>query len=55
MERRIVEITISDGGNVDFTVYNDEIKKLNEDQFKKVIKSLIAAKSSVSLAKEMVK
>lgn len=53
MDRRIVEITINDSGNIEFSVYNDEIKKLNESQFAKVIKTLTQLKTTVSMAREI--
>lgn len=53
MDRRVVEITINDTGNIEFSVYNDEIKKLNESQFAKVIKVLTQLKSTVSMAREL--
>lgn len=55
MDRRVVEITINDSGNIEFSVYNDEIKKLNEPQFAKVIKTLTQLKTTVSIAREITK
>lgn len=55
MDRRVVEITINDSGNIEFSVYNDEIKKLNEPQFAKVIKTLTQLKTTVSMAREITK
>ena len=40
MDRRVVEITINDTGNIEFSVFNNEIKGLNESQFSKVINTL---------------
>lgn len=55
MDRRVVEITINDTGNIEFSVFNNEIKGLNESQFSKVIKTLTQLKTTVSMARELTK
>lgn len=55
MDRPVVEITINDTGNIEFSVHNNEIKRLNESQFAKVIKTLTQLKTTVSMARELTK